>query len=125
MKKLITLAVLALYAIFAVAAGGSKEAAKTSSDGPVNIKVWVSSGSEDDKYKEILDRIEAETGIVITDEYYPKDELDQKLQVSPLVGDTPELIIADYLMIPSYYTSGLIQPLDEYMPNDLYEDFIT
>ena len=124
MKKLITLAVLALYAIFAVAAGGSKEAAKTSSDGPVNIKVWVSSGSEDDKYKEILDRIEAETGIVITDEYYPKDELDQKLQVSPLVGDTPELIIADYLMIPSYYTSGLIQPLDEYMPKDLYEDFI-
>ena len=113
MKKLLTLMLLALFTLSTVFAGGSSETqAVAASDGPVTIKVWVSSGSEDAKYKEILDRIESETGIVITDEYYPKDELDQKLQVSPLVGDTPELIIADYLMIPSYYTSGLIQPLD-------------
>ena len=124
MKKLMTLALLAMMVLSMVSAGGSKETQAAASDGPVTVKVWVSSGSEDDKYKEVLDRIEAETGIVITDEYYPKDELDQKLQVSPLVGDTPELIIADYLMIPSYYSSGLIQPLDEYMPEDLYADFI-
>ena len=102
MKKLMTLALLAMMVLSMVSAGGSKETQAAASDGPVTVKVWVSSGSEDDKYKEVLDRIEAETGIVITDEYYPKDELDQKLQVSPLVGDTPELIIADYLMIPSY-----------------------
>ena len=124
MKKLMTLALLAMMVLSMVSAGGSKETQAAASDGPVTVKVWVSSGSEDDKYKEVLDRIEAETGIVITDEYYPKDELDQKLQVSPLVGDTPELIIADYLMIPSYYSSGLIQSLDEYMPEDLYADFI-
>lgn len=122
MKKVVLLAFCTLFALSAVFASGSAESA--ASEGPVTIKVWVSSGSEDAKYKEVLDRIEAETGIAITDEYYPKDELDQKLQVSPLVGDTPDLIIADYLMIPSYYTSGLIQPLDEYMPEDLYADLI-
>ena len=124
MKKFLVAFLLLAGMVSSVFANGSNESAAQASDGPVSIKVWVSSGSEDDKYREILDRIESETGIAIVDEYYPKDELDQKLQVSPLVGDTPDLIIADYLMIPSYYTSGLIQPLDEYMPEDLYADLI-
>ena len=61
MKKVLTLALLVLFTVSAVFAGGSKESKAAVSDGPVSIKVWVSSGSEDDKYKEILDRIEAET----------------------------------------------------------------
>ena len=39
------------------------------------VKVWISSGAEDDIYREMFDKIEGDLNITITDEYYSKDEL--------------------------------------------------
>lgn len=88
------------------------------------IKVWVSSGAEDDIYRNMFDLMETELGITINDEYYPKDELDSKMQVAPVVGDAPDLIVADYLQIPSYYEAGLIAPIDGKLSSDLQSDLL-
>ena len=36
------------------------------------VKVWISSGAEDDIYREMFDKIEGDLNITITDEYYSK-----------------------------------------------------
>jgi multiple sugar transport system substrate-binding protein len=105
---------------------GSAYAAGPSKSGSAGgkIKVWVSSGAEDAVYKKLFDKMRKELSIEIKDEYYPKDELDGKLQVAPTVGDAPDMIIVDYLQIPSYYESGLIESLDKRMPASLKSDLL-
>lgn len=108
---------------------GSSEAASTeagskAAEGAGSIKVWVSSGAEDDTYREMFTKMESELGLEINDEYYPKDELDSKMQVAPVVGDAPDMIIADYLQIPSYYEAGMIANLDDRIPAELKGDML-
>lgn len=100
---------------------GSKE---TSGKAAGNIKVWISSGAEDDTYREMFKKMETTMNIEINDEYYPKDELDSKMQVAPVVGDAPDMIIADYLQMPSYYEAGMIELLDNRMPDDMKSDLL-
>lgn len=88
------------------------------------ITVWISSGAEDDVYREMFDAIEADLNITITDEYYSKDELDNKVQSSPIAGDMPDAIVADYLLIPKYYEAGLIAELDNYATSELLDDLL-
>lgn len=119
---LTALALIASFAGCSSSSGGSKSesAAPTSN----KFKVWVSSGAEDDIYKKMFVQMESELGVDITDEYYPKDELDSKLQVAPTVGDSPDMIIADYLMIPSYYEAGMIENLDSRLGSDVKNDLL-
>lgn len=131
MKRVVAGALALSMAALMAACGGSDEStgsvAQTSSGstaGATSIKVWVSSGAEDDVYRETFDKMETELGITINDEYYPKDELDSKLQVAPVVGDAPDMIVADYLLIPGYYETGMIQPIDEYISDDLKSDLL-
>lgn len=88
------------------------------------IKVWVTSGAEDDVYRESFEMMREELGIEIKDEYYPRDELDNKLQVAPVVGDAPDMIIVDYLNMPAYYEAGMIANLDGYMDSSLKSDLL-
>ena len=46
-------------------------------------------------------RSEGDLNITITDEYYSKDELDNKMQTSSIAGDMPDAVVADYLLIPN------------------------
>lgn len=131
MKRVVAGALALSMTVLMAACGGSDEStgsvAQTSSGstaGATSIKVWVSSGAEDDVYRETFDKMETELGITINDEYYPKDELDSKLQVAPVVGDAPDMIVADYLLIPGYYETGMIQPIDEYISDDLKSDLL-
>lgn len=100
------------------------EAGSSAAEGAGSIKVWVSSGAEDDTYREMFTKMETELNIQINDEYYPKDELDSKIQVAPVVGDAPDMIIADYLQIPSYYEAGMIETLDDRMSGELKGDLL-
>ena len=115
MRKTFAIIMMVVLAVLPLMANGSSEKAVVEQTEPTSIKVWVSSGSEDEVYKKVFDNLEASLGITVVDEYYPKDELDQKLQVSPIVGDTPDMIICDYLMIPSYYEAGLIMPIESHI----------
>ncbi|WP_024345653.1 sugar ABC transporter substrate-binding protein [Lacrimispora indolis] len=92
--------------------------------GAGSIKVWVSSGAEDDIYREMFKKMETELNLEINDEYYPKDELDSKMQVAPVVGDAPDMIIADYLQIPSYYEAGMIDNLDDRITDEIKADLL-
>lgn len=108
---------------------GSTEAAGSEADTQAaqeagSIKVWVSSGAEDDTYREMFTKMETEMNIQINDEYYPKDELDSKIQVAPVVGDAPDMIIADYLQIPSYYEAGIIENLEDRIPAEIKDDLL-
>lgn len=120
MKKVCMLLMILILSLTTVFASGASEATKLKP----TVKIWVGSGAEDSVYKTMFDSMEKEFGIVINDEYYPGDELDSKMQVSALVGDTPDIIVLDYLYTPLYYDLGLVNPLDSYISKDLYEDFL-
>ena len=82
------------------------------------VTVWVSSGAEDDVYRKMFDNIQNDLNVTIDDQYYSKDELDNKLKSSQIAGDMPDAVVADYLMIPNYYEAGLVQNLDDYIAQD-------
>lgn len=103
---------------------GSTEAGSQAAGEAGSIKVWVSSGAEDDTYRDMFTKMETELNIQINDEYYPKDELDSKIQVAPVVGDAPDMIIADYLQIPSYYEAGMIETLEDRIPAEIKDDLL-
>ncbi len=88
------------------------------------ITVWISSGAEDDIYREMFDSIEAELGVTIVDEYYAQDEVDSKMKTSQIAGDMPDAVIIDYLFIPNYYEAGLIAELDDYISTEITDDFL-
>ena len=124
MKRLLVLLLAVSVLTSMLFAGGTSEANNTSAEPATSMKVWISSGAEDTVYKKLFDNIESKLGITITDEYYAKDELDQKLIVAPIVGDAPDMIVVDYLQIPSYYEAGLIEDLTPFMSEELINDLI-
>ncbi|MCI8517501.1 MAG: extracellular solute-binding protein [Hungatella sp.] len=88
------------------------------------IKIWISSGAEDDIYREMFREIEGGLGLTVKDEYYSKDELDSKMQVSGIAGDMPDVIVADYLLLPNYVDAEMIAPIDQYLPADIKSDML-
>lgn len=100
---------------------GSSQAAENDSK---SVKVWLTAGAEDDVYREIFRELEASEGITIQDEYYSKEELDSKMQVSGIAGDMPDLIVADYLILPNYVDAQMIAPIDEYITEDIKNDIL-
>lgn len=113
-----------VFALSMVYSGGANEKSGSEAVGKSAVRVWVSSGAEDSVYRTMFDEMEKELGFSITDEYYPKDELDSKLQVAQVVGDAPDLIVVDYLQIPAYYETGLIEPLDSRISQQIVSDLI-
>jgi multiple sugar transport system substrate-binding protein len=122
MKKAVLVLLVLLLPLASVVAEGKQES--SAAGDTAQIKVWVSSGAEDDIYRHMFDNMESALGIVINDEYYPKDELDSKLKMAPVVGDAPDMVVVDYLQIPSYYEAGLIESLDGRIPDTLKNDLI-
>lgn len=88
------------------------------------VKIWISSGAEDDIYREMFREIEGNLGITVKDEYYSKDELDSKMQVSGIAGDMPDVLVADYLLLPNYVEAEMIAPIDQYLPADIKDDLL-
>ena len=136
MKKRILAGLLSTMMIMSLAGCGNAETKDTASDSNVSateaeggiegkeLKVWVSSGAEDDIYREMFDKIESDLNITIVDEYYSKDELDNKMQTSSIAGDMPDAVVADYLLIPKYYEAGLVANLDDYVTDELMSDYL-
>ena len=124
MKKFFVVFTLAILMVSSVFATGQAEAKKAAVSEATSMKVWVSSGAEDAVYRSLFDKIEETLNITIKDEYYPKDELDTKLQVAPVVGDAPDMIIVDYLQIPAYYEAGLIDDLSSRISSELKADLL-
>ena len=113
MKKKILAGLLSAMMVVSLAACGSSETGATTTDSKSEttantadgtaaaatdaqggyegkeVKVWISSGAEDDIYREMFDKIEGDLNITITDEYYSKDELDNNclLYTSPSPRD--------------------------------------
>ncbi|MEA5105930.1 MAG: extracellular solute-binding protein [Sphaerochaeta associata] len=116
--------VMLVLILSTVYSAGNNEKAAPTTIVKNSMKVWVSSGAEDTVYKTLFTEMEKELGAEIVDEYYPKDELDSKLQVAQVVGDAPDMIIVDYLQIPAYYETGLVAPLDSRISKDLLSDLI-
>lgn len=118
MKKLCSL-LLALAMMLSLAALASAEA--------VTITAWVSDGAESVIYGEMFDDFNAkhEGEIVVDDQYFAQDELLNKLQTAPIVGDTPEIIIIDGLQIPYFQDLDMIACLDDYIPEEMKNDVIS
>lgn len=118
MKKFLSL-LLALAVMLSLAAVASADA--------TTITVWVSDGAESVVYGEMFDDFNAkhEGEIVVDDQYFAQDELLNKLQTAPIVGDAPELIIIDGLQIPYFQDLDMIACLDDYIPEEMKSDVIS
>lgn len=117
MKKLLTLA-LALVMTMSLAAIACADA--------TTITAWISDGAESVVYQEMFDDFNAkhEGEIVVDDQYFAQDELLNKLQTAPIVGDAPEVIIIDGLQIPYFQDLDMIACLDDYIPEEMKSDVI-
>jgi len=105
----------------ASATSGAAAAAKKGG----TVKVWISSGAEDDVYRSMFKDIESKLSVTIDAQYYSKDELDSKMQASGIAGDMPDILVADYLLLPNYCEAGYLAPLDSYVKSDLKSDFLS
>ncbi|QQO07520.1 sugar ABC transporter substrate-binding protein [Breznakiella homolactica] len=119
-QKAAALFVCAILVTAAAAAGGSGE----TKSGDSTVKIWISAGAEDNIYRDMFRQISADTGISIKDEYYPKDELNNKLQLAPVVGDAPDVIVLDGLDVAYYYDVGMIENIDSRVSPDLRRDLM-
>lgn len=118
MKQMLSLA-LALAMMLSLAAIAYAE--------PTTITAWISDGAETVVYGEMFDDFNAkhEGEIVVDDQYFAQDELLNKLQTAPIVGDTPEIIIIDGLQIPYFQDLDMIACLDDYIPEEMKNDVIS
>lgn len=118
MKQMLSLA-LALAMMLSLAAIAYAE--------PTTITAWISDGAETVVYGEMFDDFNAkhEGEIVVDDQYFAQDELLNKLQTAPIVGDTPEIIIIDGLQIPYFQDLDMIACLDDYISEEMKNDVIS
>ena len=110
MKRVVAGALALSMTVLMAACGGSDEStgsvAQTSSGstaGATTIKVWVSSGAEDDVYRETFDKMETELGITINLTMYDAadDMAKQVEQATILVGEKPDFVIINLAEVAS------------------------
>lgn len=117
MKKFLTL-ILALVMMLSLMAVASAD--------PVTITIWASDGAETVVYGQMFDDFNAkhEGEIVVDLQPFAQDELLNKLQTAPIVGDAPELVIIDGLQIPYFQDLDMIACLDEYVSEEMKADVL-
>ncbi len=90
-----------------------------------NIRIWLADGAEAEFYKTMLAEIdEKHSEFTIEYEIYPNDELINKLQLAPSVGDTPDAVVVDGLRVPLFMTQDMIAPIDGYISDELKNDLL-
>ena len=91
----------------------------------VTVRAWVCDGAETVVYTEIFDDFNAKNaGIVVDYQFFAQDELLNKLQTAPVVGDTPDIVVIDGLQIPYFQDLGMIACIDEYLSDELRADML-
>ena len=116
MKKLLSI-VLAAAMLLSLASIASAEATK--------ITVWATDGAETVVYTQMFEDFNAKhTDVQVDFQPFPQDELLNKLSTSDVVGDTPEVIIIDGLLIPYYQDLGMIACLDGYVTDEMKADVL-
>jgi multiple sugar transport system substrate-binding protein len=116
-KKLLSL-VLAIVMVLTMAAAASAE-------GATPITAWITDGAETAIYTEMFNDFNAkQTDIVVNYQFFAQDELLNKLQTAPIVGDAPEIIIIDGLQIPYFQDLDMIACLDEYITDEMKADVL-
>ncbi|WP_020618397.1 ABC transporter substrate-binding protein [Paenibacillus daejeonensis] len=89
------------------------------------IKLWGLEGAETEVYNEILPEINAKYPELKVDySFYPNEEFYNKLKMSPVAGDTPDIVIMDATELSYYVEAGMLLSLDSYMTDDIREDML-
>lgn len=89
------------------------------------ITVWCTDGAETQIYTEMWNQFNANnTDIQVNYLFFAQDELLNKLATSGDVGDTPDLVVVDGLMIPYFQDLEMIACLDEYITDELKADVL-
>ncbi len=105
----------------------SGSASQKPSDGkkPVTIKIWGLDGAETAVYNEILPEIDAKYDeFNLEFSFFPNEEFYNKLKMSPVVGDTPDIVIMDATELSYYIEAGVMAPLDDYMTDEVKSDML-
>ena len=105
-------ALLAAVMLFALAAIACADA--------TTVTAWISDGAETVIYTSMFDDFNSKHDDIQVDyQFFAQDELLNKLQTAPIVGDTPDLIVIDGLQIPYFQDLGMIACLDDYIDEDM------
>lgn len=117
MKKFLSLAFALIMLLSMTALAAAQE--------PVKLTAWITDGAETVIYSSMFDDFNASHADIKVDyQFFAQDELLNKLQTAPIVGDTPELVIIDGLQIPYFQDLGMIACLDEYIPQEMKDDVL-
>ena len=104
---------------------GGEASTEAASEEVKNVRIWLADGAEAEFYKTMLSDIdESHPEFTVEYEIYPNDELINKLQLAPSVGDTPDLVVVDGLRVPLFMTQDMIAPIDSYISDDLKNDLL-
>ncbi len=117
MKKLIALTIAALLLLSVASVASAEEAA--------TITVWCADGAETTVYTAMWDDFNAKNAdIKVNYLFFAQDELINKLATSSEVGDTPDIVVVDGLMVSYFQDLGMIAKLDEYISEELMNDVL-
>lgn len=117
MKKILAFVMAAMMLLSLVSFAAAEEV--------TTINVWCTDGAETKVYTAMWDDFNAKhTDIQVSYLFFAQDELINKLATSGDVGDTPDLVVVDGLMIPYFQDLGMIACLDDYIPEDMKSDVL-
>jgi multiple sugar transport system substrate-binding protein len=120
MSKVLYTAVFLLFAASVAFATGAQE---TEAEGggtaqkPVELSFWhYWDGANGEVLQGLIDEYEAANpNVTINAEFVPGSDLGSKLQTAIVGGQTPNLSIADLVLMPRLTKSGSLVPMDDYI----------
>ena len=96
-----------------------------SAEDKTTIRAWIVDGAETTVYTQMFEDFNAKSDTVVVDfQFFAQDEMLNKLQTAPVVGDTPDIVVIDGLQIPYFYEAGMIACVDEYLSDELRADML-
>lgn len=89
------------------------------------IKLWGLEGAETEVYNQILPEINKKyPELKVEYSFYPNEEFYNKLKMSPVAGDTPDIVIMDAMELSYYVEAGMLLALDDYMTDEIRNDML-
>lgn len=116
-----------LATALAFAGGQGEQEGAAEQEGPIEIEVWNHSGKGPER--EALDATiqkfnDMQDEIQVNLTRLPEGSYNEQVSAAALSGDLPDLLDFDGPNLYNYAWSGHLIPIDEYVPQDMLDDFI-
>ncbi len=118
MSKILQIAVILFLAVSPAFATGTQEGeAEEQAHEPLELSFWhYWDGANGEVLQGLIDEYEAANpNVTIEAEFVPGSDLGSKLQTAIVGSETPDMAIADLVLMPRLTKSGALVPMDDYI----------